>query len=297
MSELEEENEEVYVEEEDTPMEGTVVSHGPINFYIDKRLSLGLDRVIKRVKNKDEDFFWAIDGEEGSGKSVLAFQLAKYVDPSFSVERIVFNSKEFQEAVLKADKGQAIVFDEAFRGLSSRGALTEVNKLLIALIMECRQKNLFVFVVMPSFFLLDKYVALHRAKGLFHVYRKGEKRGYWVYFNKRKKTLLYLKGHNTYSYGFPKSSFKGRFLDQYAVTEADYKTKKRAAFMQVDRMTRQERGIEHRNLLFWILNRKLNFSTRDIEKLMEEYGVSMAHSNIVESIQKQDESLQRQGYT
>jgi len=70
---------------------------------------------------------------------------------------------------LKTKKGQCIIFDEAFTGLSSRGALSGINKALVGLMMQMRQKNLFVIMVLPTFFMLDKYAAIFRAKALIHV--------------------------------------------------------------------------------------------------------------------------------
>jgi len=273
-----------------------VVERGVYRFYIDEHLASELDKVKERVNEKDEDYFVAIDGEEGGGKSVLTMQLAMYVDPSFGLDRVVFTSKDFQDAVLKASKGQAIVFDEAFRGLSSRGALTEINKLLVGLMMECRQKNLIIFIVMPSFFLLDKYVALWRAKVLLHVYRRQTKRGFWVCFNKKKKKLLYLKGGKTYDYSWPKSDFKGRFLEQYVLDEKAYRLKKAEALQATNRQTKAELFLEERNALLWYLNRKMGMSTYEISEACESIGWEIAQSSISEAIVKKEGDLERRGY-
>jgi hypothetical protein len=268
-----------------------VVQRGGSEFYIDGVLKEQLDVVHKRVTEKDEDFFFAVDGKEGAGKSVFAMQLAKYVDPSFDMSRVCFTAKEFQDAILKAEKGEAVVFDEAFRGLSSRGALTEVNKLLIGLMMECRQKNLFVFVVLPSFFLLDKYAALWRCRGLFHVYRREGRRGFWVFFNDEKKKLLYLHGRKDYSYDHPKSHMRGRFLEQYVVDEDAYRARKKDALGKTSRSTRAEVYKAHRDLLLWVLHHEFKQSTREIASLMKDFGVELKHVAIHEAIQAKEKEL------
>ena len=262
-----------------------------VHFYLDDRLRRQLDKIKLRVNTKDNDYFWAVDGEEGSGKSTFVFQLAKYVDPTFDLSRIVFTAKDFQSVIVRAKKGQAIVFDEAFRGLSSRSSLNEVNKMLIGLMMECRQKNLFVFVVMPTFFLLDKYVALWRAQGLFHVYKRKESRGFWVYFNKKKKKLLYLKGHATYDYRQPRSSFRGKFFNQYTVDEDDYRKKKSLAFNSGVKILRADELLTNRNVLLWYLNRKLGLSTYEISEEMRKLGWRIKHNTICEIIVKKDRDL------
>lgn len=264
-------------------------------FYIDNRLKRNLDKIKKKVTKKDEDYFWAIDGNEGSGKSVLAMQLAKYLDPTFCLDRIVFDGEQFQDAIINAKKGQAIVFDEAFRGLSSRGALTEVNKILVGLMMECRQKNLFVFVVLPTFFLLDKYVALWRAKGLFHVYRKKGKRGQWMYFNNKKKKLLYLKGKTNYVYGEPKSSFRGRFLEEYTVDEDEYRKKKKLALTSISKATGATKLLEERNLILWFLNREMNVSLPDMAKRLKFFGFDRNQSTIGKAVVNAEKRLKQAG--
>jgi len=273
-------------------LDGTLQEH----FYIDGRLDRSLDKIVRRVKTKDEDTFIAVDGSEGGGKSVLAFQLAKKCDPSFDLSRVVFTPKRFQEVILAARKGEAVVFDEAFRGLSSRGALSEVNKLLVGLMMECRQKNLIVIVVMPTFFLLDKYVALWRASFLIHVYRKGGKRGFWMLFNSKKKKLLYLKGKATYSYSWPKTGFRGRFYNQYTIDEKAYRKKKKLALEATNRSTRAENFMEQRNTLLWLVNREWGLSTHEISKRLKPYGVSLAYNSIAEAVVKRERELKIKGF-
>lgn len=197
-----------------------------MDFSINHHLKDNLDTA-KVLIRKDWDFLFLVDGVEGSGKSVLSFQCAKYCDPTFCIERVTFTPKEFREAILKANKYEAVVFDEAFRGLSSRATMTQINRLIVSMLAEIRQKNLFVFIVMPTFFDLDKNVALWRSRALLHVYT-GEnfERGYFAFFNRNKKTELYVNGKKYYSYSKPKSNFTGRFTNHYPIDEGQYRRKK-----------------------------------------------------------------------
>lgn len=184
--------------------------------------------IAKDVVKKDWDMVFIIDGVEGGGKSVLAQQCAKYCDPDFSIERICFKPGEFRKAILTAGKYQAIVYDEAYTGLSSRAAMSLINKTLVSLLAEIRQKNLFVFIVMPCFFDLDKYAALWRSRALLHVY-VGENwsRGLFAFYNSQKKKELYMLGKKFYSYKKPTPNFYGRFYNHYTVDEAEYRKKKK----------------------------------------------------------------------
>lgn len=249
--------------------------------YVDDKLNSQIDKnIIPKIQTKDMDRVYVVDGEEGSGKSVFAQQLGKKLDPNLQLENICFTPDEFTKRIIKAKKGQCVIFDEAFTGFSSRGALTEINKLLVGLMMEMRQKNLFVLIVMPSFFLLDKYVAIWRAKGLFHVYTKHGKRGYWRFFNKYEKKLLYLKGKTIYDYSFPKSRMTGRFLNKYTIDEEEYREKKKGAMGKKSRATRAQVYIEQRDTLFYILKKKYNLSNTDISKTCKDFGFKIDRTSI-----------------
>jgi hypothetical protein len=256
----------------------TMIEFKDMTFYMDNKLTVELAKVRKGVTKKDKDHVFAVDGAEGCGKSVFSMQLAATLDPTFCIDRVCFTAPEFTRAIVKAKKGEAVIFDEAFTGLSSRAALSEVNKLLVSLMMEMRQKNLFVIVVMPTFFLLDKYVALWRATGLFHVFTKDGRRGYWLYFNKYKKKMLYLAGKKYYTYSgknIPRSGFKGKFYDQYTVDEKEYRKRKKTALESKRRTTKAEIYINQRNLYMLLLNKTYGISARKISiaaKEIKGYG-------------------------
>lgn len=207
-------------------------------------------------------------------------QLGKYLDANLNLDQVCMSPTEFIKAVVRANKGQCIIYDEAYAGLSSRGALTEINNLLIGLMMEMRQKNLFIIIVLPTFFLLDKYVALWRARGLFHIYFKSGRRGRWIFFNKLKKKILYLTGKKLYSYKEPRSHFGGRFSDQYTIDEEEYREKKRNALISKKRETRIEKYMNQRNTLVWILNQKFKKNPTLISKICKEYDFNLPRTTI-----------------
>lgn len=194
--------------------------------YMDGYLKTNLDSC-KEVIKKDWDMVFAVDGYEGSGKSVLAQQCAKYCDPGFNIERVCFTPKEFVTAIKKAKKFEAIIYDEAYGGMSSRAAMSEVNKSLMGVLAEIRQKNLYVFIVLPCFFELDKYAAVWRSRALLHVYLgEGFQRGRFAFYNMEKKKALYVLGKKFYSYSKPRPNFIGRFTKGYTVDEQAYRQKK-----------------------------------------------------------------------
>lgn len=193
--------------------------------YMDGYLKSNFD-IVKHMVKQDWDMLIIVDGVEGTGKSVLAQQCAYYCDPTLDLSRITFNANEFQNAIRNAKKYEAVVFDEAYSGLSSRGAMTQVNRALVSMISQIRQKNLFVFIVMPCFFEVDKYFAVWRSRALLHVYTGDRlQRGYFAFFNSAKKRTLYIKGKKLYQY-LVSPNFRGRFTKGYVVNEKEYRKKK-----------------------------------------------------------------------
>jgi len=239
-------------------------------YYMDGVLQQNLDLAKKTIR-KDMDFPFLIDGRERSGKSVFAMQIAKYCDPTFDMSRVCFTPGEFKRAVLKAEKYQAVVYDEAYTGLSSRGTMSLINKTLIGLLAEIGQKNLFVIVVMPTFFDLDKYAALWRSQGLFHVYMGDNfERGFFKFFGYEKKLRLYIDGKKTYNYRSVRPDFSGRFTNHYVLDEAEYREKKRKSLMARDKGREAEEGNRQakEDLLLRLVEAGHGISVKDKARLL-----------------------------
>lgn len=262
----------------------------PISYYMDDRLKHNLDeKVIKTLQKKDKDFFLAIDGREGSGKSTLALQIGKFVDPTLNLSRVVFNAEDFRRVIYDAKKGQCVIFDEAFTGLSSRASLSGINKTLIGLMMQMRQKNLFVIIVLPTFFLLDKYVAIFRANVLIHVYETGGNRGYFRLYNYRLKKYLYLIGKPLYSYAPSKirTRFKGRFYGVFALggekEEVKYRKKKVKALEDTEKnpmSAGQVKYREQRDIILYLLRKETKMTYHMLSNTLGDYDLEMSYAQI-----------------
>lgn len=259
-----------------------------IEYFMEDRLVKATDEKIKvALSKKDKDFFAIVDGTEGSGKSTMSLQWAKYVDPSFNISRICFTPDEFKEAIFKAKKGQAIVYDEAFTGLGSRSALSSVNRYLVSLAMQVRQKNLFIILALPSVFLLDKYFVMFRTKVLVHIYENKGRRGYFRIYNPKKIKRLILEGKSTYSYSKKVyTHFKGRFYGKFALgdeLEEAYKDRKLKALKSVETnpMTAaQVKYKEQRDLFIYLLRKNAKLTYREISNLLLDYNVDISYVQI-----------------
>lgn len=261
-----------------------------LQYYIEPRLKKNLDlKIIPSLRDKDKDCFLAIDGREGSGKSTLAMQIGKYVDPTLDLSRIVFSPDDFREAVYKAKKGQCIIYDEAFTGFSSRSSLGTINRVLVSLSMQMRQKNLFVIIVLPTIFLLDKYIALFRAKALIHVYENKGVRGYFKLYSYKSKKMLILLGQKTFSYSskFARTNFRGRFYGKFALgdeeMEIKYRSKKEKALRESEKspMTAgQVKFREQRDLLVYLLRKNTQLTYEQIANILADYDFDMSFQQI-----------------
>lgn len=198
-------------------------------YYMDGYLRQNLD-IIKQIIYDDWDSLLLFDGPEGAGKSVMAMQVAYYLDPTFDLDRIVFTPEDFEKLVMRLKPGQVAFWDEALSGLDSKSTYDWMNRKIIKILQECRQRNLFMIMVMPTFFEMQKYAAIWRSRALIHVYHDKFQRGRFLFYSSTKKKNLYILGKKFYDYNSVKSDFYGRFTKHYVIDEKAYREKKATSF-------------------------------------------------------------------
>ena len=191
-------------------------------------LKSNLELIRKDYLNKQYDWVMVIDGFEGVGKSTLAIQVCKEIDPTFDLTRVCFTPRQYLNSVENAKKRTSILYDEAGTGLFSREAMTLTSRILNKVMMTVRDKNLFHCLVLPSFFQLDKNIRENRATSLLHVYARGR---FSFYSRKRLKMISiknYYAAQRPNFYGtFPKTNpykrqyeiFKRQYLKNFFATQ------------------------------------------------------------------------------
>lgn len=203
--------------------------------------------------------------------------------------QITFNSKETLNAIRifksSEKRTKVINFDEAFRGMSSKGVLSKENKRLVQALMEMGQSNLVVFIVSPSFFLLEFYPAVLRSNALFHV-RKDKKSGKRIVrvFNYRKKASLYQIGiRKGWGYNL-KTKQNANFYNIYPGGkdfEWRYRLKKQLSLQDVDvvEVKEEHKWKKERDLMIKGLYKEIP-SLRKLSKKLKEWEVSLSHMQL-----------------
>jgi len=240
-----------------------VVNVNDDNFYLDGYLKSNLDLLSQSLK-KDYDFFIVIDGRERFGKSTLASQIAYYLDPTYNLDRCVFTADQFAEAVEKAKKFQAIVFDEAHGYLGSRSSMSSFNKKLVKIMTEMGSKNLIVILCLPNFFELDKYPAIWRSSCLLHVHQRGR----FCFYNYKKKQDLYLKGKRFYAYNVS-ANFHGCFIKFFPLDKEEYENKKLVSVAEHVKTNSKELKYSRQiNNLLEYIKKNMDVSQEELAKVM-----------------------------
>jgi hypothetical protein len=205
-------------------------------YYLDDLIYTNFVKVvIPSVKNR-WDYPFIVSGMEGTGKSTLAFTFAHFLDPTFNLDRVVFSADGLMKAIDNAKPESAIVMDEAIISLASQSASTAIQQILIKKFVTIRKKRLYIFLVIPSIFLLRKYFAIFRAKILIHCFTPdGISRGMAKIFSYETKRKLYLLGQKMFDQGAVREDFVIHFVDteNYFFDANEYDQKKEAAIKQI----------------------------------------------------------------
>lgn len=201
----------------------------PCELYFDGYLRKNME-FMGSLPAHDWDNIGLVVGYEGDGKSVFSHQMALGLDAEFCLDHIVFTPEEFEQAVDKAPKGSAIVWDEA-DDLASAW-YDDMLKALKRKMKTIRDKNLHIILVTPTLFDLNKYFAISRTRWVAHIFAEGLTRGFFRFFARDRKKTLYLKGRSDWDMQAAKPNFYGRFTDYpegFPIDVSAYKEKKHSA--------------------------------------------------------------------
>lgn len=118
------------------------------------------DRIFKMNKNS----LIIVCGETGSGKSYAALRMAEIIDPTFNIDRCVFDTESFLAKMKDGldhntlQKGSAVVYDEMGISHSNRNFYDSINKALNFVFQGFRRENLVVFMTVPKMKFVDSQI-------------------------------------------------------------------------------------------------------------------------------------------
>jgi hypothetical protein len=131
----------------------------------------------------DWDVMMVIDGERGSGKSALAQEIGRRMDPRFSVDQVALSAREMLRLYGTLRRGQVAVYDESALGLLSRGFMSEEAIALVQAALIGRKLGIVTVLAIPDLMILDVAFRESILKYRITVERRdeGERGTAWVH--------------------------------------------------------------------------------------------------------------------
>lgn len=275
-------------------------------FFMENNLKAQIDILAKNIKN-DWDFTIIITGggEVRLGKSMLAMQIMAYwtwlmehlygIKVPFDVKtNIVFNWDKLIEMGNKlAEKTHycALNYDEAGETMEGTKTSTKELKAVRDYLRECGQYNFLNILTLPEFFTLPKGIAVTRSIFLIDIYYVPNEegifeRGFFRFYSRRNKKLLYLKGKKELNYNAHPYNFNGRFFKFYPLDEQEYRESKINALRNRS-SNAKDNVMEARDCLLYLLNKKLGYTCKDISGQIWKFArLNMGETTITEAIRQ-----------
>lgn len=154
-----------------------------VGLTIDWKLVYKAYQICQELEN-ESDYFVCVQGQEGKGKSTLAFQLASWVNPDLALEDSVYTAGQYISKMQASTKAklegehpghnQTIIMDEGALDLFSREAMQKGNRNLSKCFFVQRILNFCVIICIPNFYMVDSIIRQHRVRLLISMMRKGK---------------------------------------------------------------------------------------------------------------------------
>lgn len=194
---------------------------------------------LQHLLDSEYDNYTMIFGDEGVGKTVLALQMAYYMDADFDVDNIVFTAKQFKRAVEELPRGSSIVWDESEETAGHHLSNDVID--LKAYMQKMRQQNKTILSVKPQIRDVNRYFINRSRWGGIEVYDKPEyddihkQRGYGRFYdnNELREYSSLRRGEEFEKKGVPFEFFDMTNLDDFPVSlepDSEYNKKKEASY-------------------------------------------------------------------
>lgn len=214
-----------------------------INLRIGNLLKNNLD-ILKEFPKHDWDNVLLVVGGEGNGKTTFVKIASYYLDSTVNIERWAYNAQQFEKILDRDDlpKGANVIWDESDE-LSQHWA-NNIVQVMKRKFKRIRKKNLTIWLITPTFFDMNKYLAISRSRVLFEViaepkYVDGKftaNRGWVNIFNRNSKRLLYVRGKkdwNMKAYKCEQWDNFGKVPNNYPISDEALEAKKDEAMKEL----------------------------------------------------------------
>lgn len=152
-----------------------------------------LDNLAMEMHDNIEQHFdnvIVVTGDEGAGKSNLAYALAKKFDPEFNInDGYVYDLLPFLQKLQAGNlKGKVLWLDEGTNLLSARNWMTDVNKSVDQILEMFRSYKMTLIICIPKLYRLDEYVRESRMR-----YHLTAAKRYWQHDTESKRGYFEAK--------------------------------------------------------------------------------------------------------
>lgn len=132
-----------------------------------------------KLKDKHHNVI-TISGRVGTGKSEFSFQIAKYLDPKFTLDNVYWNTDDLIAAAASSDnikpRGTVFIFDEAREGTQSINAMSETNRKMGLFLDTIRSRGYHIILTQPSPWSFQKGIFVYASDLHFHIEKKGNQK-------------------------------------------------------------------------------------------------------------------------
>lgn len=199
-----------------------------------------------------------ISGRVGTGKSEFSFQLAKYLNPNFTLDDVYWTTDDLIKAALETDSegnpvkppGTVFIFDEAREGTQSLNAMSETNRKIGLFLDTVRSRRYHILLTQPSPWLFQRTIFIYAGDIHFHIEKKGNEkflealasgvdpdtidiapfeRGYVRIYDAEQKKKLYIRGKELEDLNVAPSTMCGFKKSKGIIDWAEYDKKKNKA--------------------------------------------------------------------
>jgi len=217
-----------------------------------------------------------IRGDKDYGKVIKTPQTKVIFDLN---KNIVFDVETLMKRGHELPMNSVIVYDEGREGLDAKSTMMNINRTLENFFQECGVYNHFIIIVLPDFFSLNKNFATSRSNFLINTYVDEQyNRGYFAFYNERKKEKLYEFGRRklgTFArYVSEAPNFRGRFTKWLPFSKIVYDNLKKEA-LRKKRLSRTDVRIsKQRDVLIYLYKKLADLNSKELsDEINKQFGV------------------------